>query len=75
MRRSIISDMLVPDSADAALLQIGHRVDVLCCYNELKAHPGKDGSIAVMMSVVEVAVSLEPVRRIPAELASGCPCM
>lgn len=60
----------VLDPADAALFQIGHLVDAFCCYTELKGHPGKDGSIPVLLEVVEIAVSLDPVARHRADLAA-----
>ncbi|NHZ67061.1 hypothetical protein [Massilia genomosp. 1] len=52
----------VLDQADAGLFQIGSRVDALYAYNELKFQP-PGGSIAYSTSVVEVAVSLDPVER------------
>lgn len=60
----------VLDPADAALFQIGHRIDAFCCYKELKGCPGKDGSIPVMLRVVELAVSLDPFPRKRAGLAA-----
>lgn len=54
--------MYTNDKADRALFQVGHRVEVIYALDELKRQPAVDGGVNYLDNVLEMAVSLEPVK-------------
>lgn len=50
------------DKADRALFQVGHRVEVVYALDELKRQPAEDGGVNYSNIVLEMSVSLEPVK-------------
>ncbi|RYE42499.1 MAG: hypothetical protein EOP24_32480 [Hyphomicrobiales bacterium] len=50
------------DKADRALFQAGHRVEVVYALDELKRQPAENGGVNYLDNVLEMAVSLEPVK-------------
>lgn len=50
------------DKVDRSLFQAGHRVEIVYALDELKRQPAEDGGINYSDIVLEMAVSLEPVK-------------
>lgn len=50
------------DKADWTLFQVGHRVEIFYVFDELKRQPAEDGGVNYLDNVLEMAVSLEPVK-------------
>lgn len=47
---------------DVKLFRVGHRVEIVYALDELKRQPAQDGSVNYSDIVLEMAVSLEPVK-------------
>jgi hypothetical protein len=50
----------VSDSVDVRLFRLGHRVDVVYVFDELKEQPSRGGGVNCADIVLEMAVSLRP---------------